>query len=387
MVAACFEGHQRIACLREYQTSIRDSVKRLIEGKIAQFDQQAAFEVTEVEIRGPNESLFVFKGLHGENAASIKSLEGFTRAWVEEAQTISQRSIDILTPTFRSLPGGGNPEMWFVWNPDSLRDPVERMFAEAEPDDPDFVCVTATFRDNPWFPDDLRRDMERDRRRDPDKYAHVWLGGYQQRSERRVFHNWRVEEFETPDDARFYFGADWGYAVDPSVLVRCWKRGHDLFVDHEAYEVGCKIDNLPALFAKVPGSKKWRIRADSARPDTIDHLRDRGFNVVPSIKGAGSVEDGIEFLKSFDIRVHPRCAHTIDELATYSWKLDRRTDEVLPELEDRQNHVIDSLRYALEDERHAGRPLILSKKAIAAIRSRPRDRFAPTSRDRFARAR
>lgn len=343
MIAECVAGHQRIACLREFQSSIKDSVKQLLEDKIRKFGVEALFRVTEMEITGPNDSLMIFRGLQNHTATSIKSLEGFTRAWVEEAQTISQRSIDLLTPTFRS-----NSEMLFTWNPNLETDPVERLFTE-NAGDPDFTCITATYRDNPWFPDELRRDMERDRRRDPEKYAHIWLGEYQRNSEARVFRNWKIEPFETPADARFYFGADWGFSVDPTVLVRCWIRGRTLFVDQEAYAVGCEIDRTPALFDTVAGSRQWPIRADSARPETISYMQRHGFpRIVAAQKGPSSVADGVEFLKSYDIIVHPRCKNTADELALYSYKVDKLTGEVLPVLEDKKNHVIDALRYAVE---------------------------------------
>ncbi len=343
LIEECLVEHTRAACLREFQASIKDSVKQLLEDKIAKFGVGPVFKVTDTEIVGPNDSLIVFKGLRNHTATSIKSLEGFTRAWVEEAQTISQRSLDLLTPTFRK-----DSEMRFSWNPSHKTDPIDRFFRE-NADDPDFACVTVTYRDNPWFPDDLRRDMERDKRRDPDKYAWIWLGGYERQSEARVFKNWRVEPFETPTDARFFYGADWGFSVDPTVLVRCFVDGRTLYVDAEAYGVGVEIDKTPALFDRVPGSREWPIRADSARPETISYMRNHGFpKIVKATKGPNSVKDGVEFLKSYDIVVHPCCKHTADELTLYSFKVDPLTGEVLPVLEDKKNHVIDSLRYATE---------------------------------------
>lgn len=341
--------HHRIVCLREIQNSIKDSVKQLVEDKIAKLGLQELFQVTDQEIIGPNESLMIFKGLQNHTAMSIKSLEGFSRAFVEEAQTVSQRSLDLLTPTIRS-PGS---QLSFGWNPVNKTDPVDRMFAE-NAGDPDFVHVKVTYADNPWFPDELRRDMERDRRRDPDKYAHVWLGEYQQLSEARVFRNWKVEAFETPANARFYFGADWGFSVDPTVLVRCWFKDRTLYVDEEAWQVGCEIDRTPALFDKIPGSRRWPIKADSANPQSISYMFRHGFqNITASVKGPGSIEEGVEFLKSYDIIVHPRCRHVADELATYSYEVDDKTNEVLPKLADKKNHTIDSLRYAIEGVRRA----------------------------------
>ncbi len=203
--------------------------------------------------------------------------------------------------------------------------------------------------------------MEYDRKRDLDKYAHVWLGKYQQNSEARVFRNWTVEEFDARPGTTFRMGADWGFSVDPSVLVRCFIEGRRLYIDHEAYMVGCEIDMLPDLFDRVPESRKWFITADSARPETISYMQKHGFpRISAAIKGAKSLEEGVEFLKSFDIVVHPRCQHVIDELTMYSYKTDPLTAKILPVLQDKNNHTIDAIRYACEGARKAAaakRPL------------------------------
>ncbi|HRP05295.1 MAG TPA: PBSX family phage terminase large subunit, partial [Opitutaceae bacterium] len=104
----------RAVCLREVQNSIKDSVKQLIEDKIREYGLEADFDITDNEIRGPNDSLYVFRGLKNHTAASIKSLEGFNVAWVEEAQTVTQKSLDLLIPTIRA----DGSELWFSWNPD-----------------------------------------------------------------------------------------------------------------------------------------------------------------------------------------------------------------------------------------------------------------------------
>jgi hypothetical protein len=125
------------------------------------------------------------------------------------------------------------------------------------------------------------------------------------------------------------------------VLVRSSIDGNRLYVDWEAYAVGCEIVNLPELFMGVPESEKWPITADSARPETISHMQRHGFpKIRAAIKGAKSLEDGIEWLKSFDIVVHPRCKHLIDELTLYSYKTDPLTGEVLPLLADKDNHCL-----------------------------------------------
>jgi len=375
----------RILCTREYQNSIRDSSKKLIEDCIARMGVGGTgdrfFSITEREIRGRNGSLITFIGLNGKDEA-IKSLEGYDLAWVEEAATLSQSSIDALVPTIRRE----GSEIWWSYNPRYPSDPVERMFRDNTAP-PGSIIVEVHWHDNPWFPDVLRRDMEYDRQRDPEKHAHIWLGQHVVRREAQVFHTWCQVPFDTPEDAVFRLGADWGFSKDPTVAVRCfigrWEgeagasnviadpKGRCLFVDHEAYAVGCPIDETPALFAGtdarkprrwdnprgrrgIPAAHRFKITADSARPETIDHMRRRGFDITAAAKGKGSVEDGINFLKSYDIVVHPRCNHLVDELVHYSWAVDRQTGEVLPRLADSHNHVIDALRYALEGARRAG---------------------------------
>jgi phage terminase large subunit len=363
----------RAVCVREIQKSLDQSVKQLLEDKITALGVQAYFDVLDTEIHvlddeGQRCGLIIFQGMQNHTAESIKSLEGYRIAWVEEAQSLSRRSLDLLTPTIR-LPGS---EIWFSWNPRKATDPVDAFMRSADAkDDPDIICIEVNYRDNPWFgASPLARDMERDKRRDKDKYAHVWLGAYLRRSAAAVFKNWRESEFEVPLGLRPYYGADWGFSVDPSVLVKCYvdEASRRILVTDEAYQVGCEIDDTPALFAGsdvqqpprwqnpsgkkgVEGAVKWQIRADSARPEIIAHLNKRGFNITPARKGPGSVEEGVTFLQNYDIWVRSGCVHTIDELSLYSYKVDKLTDEVLPELEDKKNHVIDALRYALEDVR------------------------------------
>ena len=340
-------GKTDIVCVRENQKSLDQSVKKLLEMKIERLNVGAYFEVQDAKIKSKNGGIIIFQGMQNHTAESIKSLEGYNIAWVEEAQSLTQKSLDLLRPTIRA----DGSELWFSWNPNFSSDPID-VLLRSEITPPGAVVVEANYRDNPWFPEVLQKEMEYDLSRDPDKYAHVWLGEYQRNSESRVFRNWKVEEFEARPGTVFRLGADWGFAVDPSVLVRCYIDGNRLYVDYEAYQIGCEIVNLPELFLSVPEAEKWPITADSARPETISHMQRNGFpRIQAAIKGAKSLEEGVEFLKSFDIVVHPRCQHTIDELTMYSYKTDPLTEKIIPILEDKNNHVIDALRYACEGAR------------------------------------
>lgn len=340
-------------CLREVQRSLEFSVKREIESAIESMNAGAYFEVQDRRVLAKNGGVTIFEGMKNQTADSIKSLARFKRAWVEEAHSLSQNSLDILRPTIRD----DDSELWFSWNPNQPTDAVDQFFRGGHVP-PGTVLVEANWQHNPWFPKVLRDEMEHDKRAGtPEKYAHIWLGAYKQAGDALVFRNWRVEEFDSAPGAIYRYGADWGFSIDPSVLVRCYLDGRRLYIDYEAYEIGCEIDRIPDLFLKVPEAEKWPITADSARPETISYVKKHGFpRISAAIKGPGSMEEGVAFLQSFEIIVHPRCRHTIDELSTYAYKRDPDTNKPIPVLEDKNNHVIDAIRYACEALRRAKRP-------------------------------
>lgn len=363
LVERCLCNSTRAVCVREYQTSLEESVKRLIEDKLKLYDlgEPDGFRVLNTHIETPGDGIVIFQGMQSHNATSIKSLEGYDVAWVEEAQSLSQRSLTLLDPTIRK-PGA---ELWFSWNPRYATDPVDDFFRGngsraagrpwAPPDDA--IVVKANWQDNPFFPDVLRKKMERDRLRDPELYAYVWEGDYERRAESRVFKNYRVEPFDDVSDARYYYGADWGFTQDPATLVRMRVDEHRLLISHEAYATGVEIDALGDLFDTVPGSREFPIVADSARPETISYLRNHGFPLMKGAKkGPNSVIEGIRFLQNYDIVIHPRCENTVREFSGYRYKTDKKTEKVTYplELEDEENHIIDPTRYATEELRGEG---------------------------------
>ncbi|MEE8609021.1 MAG: PBSX family phage terminase large subunit [Nitrospiraceae bacterium] len=365
---------------REIQKSIKASVKQLLDDKIRDLGLNDHYYSTDRGITGRNGTEFLFAGLRS-NPESVKSMEGLDGAWVEEANNVSNTSIKLLTPTVRKE----GSELWWSWNRRSATDPVDKMFLGGEPP-PRSIVRKVGWRDNPWFPEVLQEEMAWDKRRDHDKWLHVWEGEPVVRSEARVFKNWRVDDLDHLIEGGEHiprFGADWGFSVDPTVLIKCYVIDRVLYFREEAYKVGCEIDETPSLFAGsdpidpprwkntkghpgLSGALGGLIVADNARPETISYMNNRGFTVKRAIKGAGSVEDGIEFMRSHDIVVHPSCKHIEDELILYSYKVDPLTDEVLPELADKNNHTIDAARYAVESARRKlrGRIGIIGGEAI-----------------------
>lgn len=341
-------GRVRVLCCREIQNSIRDSSYQLLKDTAERLGVSEQFTFVDSEIRNERTGArFVFKGLL-RNEQSIKSTEGVDFCWVEEAQTVSEASWETLIPTIRKE----GSEIWVTFNPLTADDPTTKRFIDSPP--PDAYVRKVNYDENPFFPDVLRREMEWDRAHDYDRYLHVWEGFPRTISDAQVFKgHFAVEPIpETlPAKAdRLFFGADFGFARDPSTLVRCFILGNTLYIDREAYGVGVELDELPQLYDSIPGARRWPIKADSARPETISYLKNRhGFRIDAAKKWPGSIEDGVAYLKGFDkIVIDPSCRHAADEFRLYSYKTDKTTGEVLPVIIDKNNHVIDAVRYALD---------------------------------------
>lgn len=365
--ALVIDGNKQAVCIREVQRSLKFSAKKLIASKIRKLKVAHLFEITNTEIRRkgldfatgyPFEGIIIFEGMQDHTADSIKSLEGFDIAWCEEAQNLSARSLELLEPTIRA-PGS---EIWFSWNPEKATDAVEVLFAN----NPDAVLVHVNYTDNPWCPSKMKRLAARAKKTDYEKYKHIWLGGYNTKSEAQIFKNkWRIDEFEPlPEWGAPLYGMDFGFSNDPTCFVRCWiahlpgkpdeagvaRPRKTLLIDRDDGRVGMDLDDTPAYFKKAdPKVVSYTMRADSARPESISYLQRHGLpKVVGVTKWPGSVEEGIEFIKTFDdIVIHVQCKDMIDEAGEYSYKIDKRTGDILPDIVDDNNHRWDAVRYAL----------------------------------------
>lgn len=371
LVIAAMRKKERILCGREIQLSIKESVKFLLEKKIEKFSVGHYFVITREEIRCLSTgTVFVFKGLSDQTSESIKSFEGITICWIEEAHTITQNSLNLLLPTIRE----DGAKVIFSWNPKMPDDPQDK-----SPGDPvarfllwkggpsNSVARKVSWRDNKFFPARLNELRIWWKTHDPKRYMHVWEGEPDVRSDALVFYRWHINDFVAPPKTNFLFGADWGFSNDPTALVRFWvdMPTRKLFIDHEVYKVGVEVTDTPALFLQVPGSINNRIIADSANPQLISHMRKQNFKIVGAKKGAGSVEVGVKWLQDFDIVVHSRCENTIRELSLYSYKVDKLTDKPTPTLVDDNNHIIDALRYGAEDLIRKGDLIARTIKMIA----------------------
>lgn len=337
----------RILCTRELQVSIKESFHAEVKNAIASTPWLAAhYDVGIDYIRGKNGTEFIFRGLR-HNMSAIKSMAQIDLCIIEEAEDVPESSWQDLEPTIRAE----GSEIWAVWNPKKDGSPVDSRFRKASP--PRSAIVQMNYHDNPWFPavlDEQRRHQQRVL--DPATYSHIWEGAYLQHSEAQIFRGkYRVDEFNPAQGWEGpYFGVDFGFAQDPTTGVKCWVHERKLFIEYDAAKVGLELDDTADyLKAKVPGIEAYASRADSARPESISYLKRHGLPRIEGVdKWKGSVEDGIQFMRSFDeIVIHPRCRDSVNEFLLYSYKVDRLTGDILPQIVDANNHVVDAIRYAL----------------------------------------
>lgn len=344
-----------ILCAREFMNSLSESsmeeVKQAIRS-VPWLDDY--FEMGEQFIRTKNRRVsYVFAGLR-TNLDSIKSKARILIAWVDEAESVSEVAWQKLTPTVREK----GSEIWVTWNPEKDGSPTDKRFRKAPPDN----CKVAeiNYTDNPWFPDVLDQERLADRDRlDDQTYAWNWEGAYRENSKAQILADkYKVQDFAPePHWDGPYFGVDWGFSQDPTAGVKCWVGDNRLWIEYEAGKIGLENDDIADyLIKRLPDIEKHAVRADSARPETISHVkssgRDNSRACIPRIEGVdkwkGSVEDGIAHLRAYkEIIIHPRCTEVLKEARLYSYKVDRLTKEVLADIVDANNHYIDALRYAL----------------------------------------
>lgn len=337
----------RILGTRELQISIKESFHAEVKNAILSTPWLAAhYEVGENFIRGKNGTEFIFRGLK-HNMSAIKSMAQIDLCIVEEAADVPDASWRDLLPTIRAP----KSELWVIWNPKNENDPVEQ-FRNNPP--PRSMFVELNYMDNPWFPNEL----EEQRRHaqtvlDPNTYSHIWEGQYLVNSDSQVFHGKiHVDEFEPqPDWNGPYYGLDFGFSADPTTANEVWVYNGDVYIRREANKVGLELDDTSRFIsAKIPGIEKHTIRADSARPESISYLRRSGLPRIEGVKKwPGSVEDGIQHLRAYGrIVIHPECRETIRESRLYSYKVDKLTGDIKPDIVDAHNHHWDAIRYALQ---------------------------------------
>ncbi len=334
-----------ILCCREIQKSIADSLYATIVSTIYKYELQSYFKIIQGEITNNlTGARFIFAGLKS-NITSIKSINKLRVVLVDEAENVTDNSWSYLRPT----PRYGQVRFYVVFNPRFEHDATWQQFIINK--DERTLHITINWQDNPWFPESLNNQRLRDLRGDAGRYAWIWDGQFLKISDNSILaKKLKMLDFEiNPTFGTPYIGIDWGFSVDPTAIIECYIFQDSLYIRNAASKVGLELDDTGAyLIDHVPNVLKYTSRADCARPETISKVKKE----IPLIKGCtkwkGSVEDGVVALQTFKaIYIHPDAQCCFAELAAYSYKTDD-TDNPTTDIEDKNNHYADALRYAIE---------------------------------------
>ena len=341
----------RVACFREFQNSIAESSHQLLSDLIVEYGM-TDFQVTNNSIVNTvTGSDFLFKGLWN-NDQSIKSIEAIDIAWVEEAQTVSHKSLEVLTPTIRK----DGSKIIYTYNRLMEDDPVHtRLVVEGRPNTLKINVNYDIAIKYGMIPKVVLDEIADDKERRPSLYRHKWLGE-PYGMERKIYTGWAFVD-EIPHEARLWRrGLDFGYSIDPTVMVDIWEFNGGFIIDEQIYQKGLSNKAIADKILNLEHSETLII-ADSAEPKSIDEIASYGLNIVGAKKGQGSILQGIQYVQSKKISVTKRSARTIKAYLNYMFSLDRNGKII--QVPDDTNHEwsnpLDAVRYgfngtAIEDK-------------------------------------
>lgn len=332
------QSKMRIACFREFQNSIAESSHQLLSDLIKQYNLTDFVVTDKAIVNKINGSDFIFKGLH-HNEQNVKSTEGIDIAWVEEAQTVSNNSLETLTPTVRK-PGS---QIIYTYNRLLEDDPVhQRLVLEGRPNT---LVINVNYDialKYKLIPDVILQEIEDDKTKRPNLYRHKWLGEPHS-LEKKIYKDWNIIE-SIPHEARLErYGLDFGYSNDPTAIVAIYKYNGGYILDEITFQKGLSNKQIADILLNQPQAL---VVADSAEPKSIDEIMVYGVNIIPVAKGKDSINHGIQIVQAQRISVTARSVNIIKEYKRYLWKTDNN-DVVINVPESGFDHSMDAIRYGL----------------------------------------
>jgi len=330
----------RCGCFREYQNSITDSSYSLLKDVIEDC-HLPNFRITNDSIINTKTGYdFIFRGLHN-NIQSVKSIEGMTEAWVEEAQTITESSLEILTPTVRKE----GSQLFYTYNRLTEKDAIhKRLVIDGRPHTLLLNLNYDVALKYGWMSRSLIDEMESDRENRPQIFKHKWLGEPASKSG-KVYTNW--EKIETvPKEAQYLGnGLDFGYTNDPTSIINIYKWNNSYIVDEICYQRKLSNSSIAELLQlNIDKLGDELTVGDSAEPKSIQEISDHGISIIPCVKGKDSINNGIQRLQGVKIYYTANSHNIEEEYYNYAWKFDRE-DKALNVPIDAYNHAMDAIRY------------------------------------------
>ena len=370
----------RILCTREVQKSIKDSVHKLLADQIEALGLGWHFEITDTAIRCKNGSEFAFAGLASHTVESIKSFEGVDRVWVEEAQTVSKRSWDVLIPTIRK-PGS---EIWITYNPELETDETHQRFCLNPP--PDSVVVQMNYSDNPWFPDVLEQERLHCKETNPKDYDNIWEGKCKPAVAGAIYYD-EVAKAEAegrirdvPIDPLLKTHAVWDLGWNDSMSIILVQR-----LTSELRIVGYIEDSHRTLDSYVAQLKDMRLNwgVDFLPHDGFSKDFKTGKSAEEILKALGrtveatpkmDIEGGIKAARMLFGRMYfdkTKAARLIECLKRYRRSINQQTNEPGTPLHDEFSHGADAFRYmalvadALSNDSGSLKPIQYKRRFLA----------------------
>ena len=340
----------KLGCFRQFQNSIDDSSKELIESAIRRQNVEDKFRIYRDRIVSITGNTIIFLGMD-RMSSSIKSKENIKYVWVDEAQDVSTESLRKMMPTIRR----DDAILYFTLNPEREDQAVYAQFLGPHRIyDEDTMRLSINHFNTPFFPKSLRRQMEAEFKADALLAEHTWNGALLRRGNALVFQpeDWEIATEHPPNGCVPVYGLDIGITSGLTACIRAW-----YWEDEEVFYVDKEITHKGSVPSHRLGEWLGQIveEGSSIRSDHNTLMgnvagRRSGFKIVHALKGQNSITEGVEWLKGRNrFVVHPSCEKTIYELNRYSYKVDKQTGDVNPfEIEKKDDHCIDAIRYAAE---------------------------------------
>lgn len=347
----------RQVCIREIQKSISQSVKLLLEDKIKSMGVDSHFNVLQDRIEARNGGFITFQGMQNHTAQSIKSLEGYDIAWCEEAQTLSERSLELLRPTIIRKSGA---ELWFSWNPDNETDPVDKLLRGANPVG-DSIVVKTLYSDNPYLPHEILLEIEKERERDPDTFGHIWLGEYRKFRDGAIYGRHMADMLadnritSVPYNSSFEVHTIWDIGGDGTAIWFFQVVGREpRLIDHYE-EIGTELKDQVKMLKERGYNYGTHVLPHDAGHESVR----TGMTMEKQLEGLGlrnmvvlpndDIDPGIEMTKRLLMQIFidaKKCAKGIESLKNYQrkWDEERRMFSSKP-LHNWASHSSDALRY------------------------------------------
>ncbi|KEH85286.1 hypothetical protein Z966_07630 [Clostridium novyi A str. NCTC 538] len=372
--------NEKRKCLvtRKVGSTIRESIfqefKTLI-GDLGIYNQ-CNINKTDMTIELPNGSTFIFKGL--DDSEKIKSISDISDIVIEEATELTL--LDFTQLNLRMRTKQKNQQIHLMFNPVNKVNWVYKTFFEQKYDGA--LIVKTTYKNNPYLPKDYVKEIKQLKETNYTLYK-IYAEGEFSSLDKRIFTNWQPLDFDILDikyekvknklkemgiddnilkyvsspifqkllkERECYFGLDFGYTNDPSAFIAFMvdKKTKEIWVFDEFYLSGLTNEDIFKEI-KYKGYSKEIITADSSEPKSIEELKRLGLTRIKAAKkGKDSILNGIQYLQSYKIYIHPKCKNTIMEFENYTWQKDKKTGEYINRPIDKYNHLIDAFRYGIE---------------------------------------